>query len=180
MAVKIFKTTSPGKPETGTVPTEISPVDVGMRTAHTSTPIHLVQETLFPSSGRLPEEQVVIAAERRQFLKRRWRGVAADGTEFGFDLESRLADGCVVFQTDEKDYIVRQLPEPVYELPLESPAHAALVAWKVGNLHLPAQILDHAIRVLHDDAMTQLIEREAWPHSTPEVIFTPMKIMAHS
>jgi urease accessory protein len=162
------------------IPTAISPIDVGMRTAHTSTPMHLVQGTLFPSSSRLPEDQVVIAAERRQFLKRRWRGLAADGTEFGFDLENRLTDGCVVFQTPEKDYIVRQLPEPVYELPLESPAQAALIAWKVGNLHLPAQILEHSIRVLHDDAMTQLIEREAWPHSTPEVIFTPMKVMAHS
>lgn len=151
-----------------------------MRTAHISTLMHLIQGILFPNSARLPEHQVIIAAERRQFLKRRWRGIAADGTEFGFDLNNRLIDGCVVYQTEEKDYIVRQLPELVYELPLESPAQAALVAWKVGNLHLPAQILEKSIRVLHDDAMTQLLEREAWPHTIPEVIFTPMKAMAHS
>lgn len=102
-------------------------------------------------SSRPPDEQVVLSAERRQFLKRRWRGVAEDGTEFGFDLETRLSDGCVIFQAEGKDYIVRQLAEMVYKIPFENSAHAALVGWKVGNLHLPAQILDDAILVLHDE-----------------------------
>ena len=30
-------------------------------------------------------ERVELRAERRKFLKRRWRGVAEDGREFGFD-----------------------------------------------------------------------------------------------
>ena len=142
--------------------------------------MHLIQRLLAESSDLPPERQVTLSAERRQFLKRRWRGIAEDGTEFGFDLETRLTDGCVIFQQAGMDYIVRQLPETVYEIPLESPAQAALVAWKVGNLHLPAQILDQSIRVLHDEAMTQLLEREGWPHSKPEILFTPMKAMAHA
>jgi urease accessory protein len=142
--------------------------------------MQLIQHPLAESSALPPERQVTLAVERRQFLKRRWRGIAEDGSEFGFDLETRLTDGCVIFQEAEKDYIVRQLPEKVYEISLESPAQAALVAWKTGNLHLPAQILDHSIRVLHDESMTQLLEREGWPHSEPEVLFTPMKAMAHA
>lgn len=142
--------------------------------------MHLIHRPLTDSSDLPPENQVTLSAERRQFLKRRWRGIAEDGTEFGFDLETRLTDGCVVFNEAGKDYIVRQLPEVVYEIELESPTHAALVAWKVGNLHLPAQILDHSIRILHDEAMAQLLEREAWPYSEPEVLFTPMKAMAHA
>ena len=142
--------------------------------------MHVIQRALAPASSLPSENQVVLAAERRQFLKRRWRGTAADGTEFGFDLESRLTDGCLIYQDEGLDYIVRQLPEIVYEVSLESPAHAALVAWKVGNLHLPAQILDGAIRVLHDEAMTQLLEREGWTFTEPEVLFTPMKAMAHA
>lgn len=142
--------------------------------------MHLIQRLLAESSILPPGRQVTLSAERRQFLKRRWRGVAEDGTEFGFDLEARLTDGCVIFHQSGNDYIVRQLPEKVYEIPLESPAHAALVAWKTGNLHLPAQILDHSIRVLHDEAMTQLLDREGWPHSEPDVLFTPMKAMAHA
>ncbi len=127
-----------------------------------------------------PERQIALTAERRQFLKRRWRGIAKDGTEFGFDLETRLTDGCVIFQQAGNDYIVRQLPEMVYEVPFVTPAQAALVSWKVGNLHLPAQISEQSIRVLHDEAMTQLLEREGWPYSEPEVVFTPMKAMAHT
>ena len=142
--------------------------------------MHLIQKSIAPASSLPADSQVILAAERRQFLKRRWRGNAEDGTEFGFDLESRLTDGCVIFQAEGKDYIVRQLPESVYESRLESPDHAALVAWKVGNLHLPAQIFPDSIRVLHDEAMTQLLQREGWSFTEPEVIFTPMKAMAHA
>lgn len=141
--------------------------------------MHVIQQALASASALPPERRITLSAERRQFLKRRWRGIAEDGTEFGFDLETRLTDGCVIFQQGGNDYIVRQLPEVVYEVQLETPAHAALVAWKVGNLHLPAQILDHSIRVLHDEAMAQLLQREGWSCSEPEVIFTPMKAMAH-
>jgi urease accessory protein len=142
--------------------------------------MHLIQRMIAEKSLLPPETQLVLAAERRQFLKRRWRGVAEDGTEFGFDLETRLTDGGVIFQQAGNDYIVRQLPETVYEVPLESPSRAALIAWRVGNLHLPAQILDHSIRVLHDEAMAQLLEREGWDFTEPEVIFTPMKAVAHA
>jgi hypothetical protein len=38
-----------------------------------------------------------------------WR---SDGTEFGFDLETRLIDGCVIFHKNGGDYIVRQLRKP--------------------------------------------------------------------
>lgn len=142
--------------------------------------MHLVQRMLAESSLLPVEKQVILHAERRQFFKRRWRGIAEDGVEFGFDLKSRLIDGCVVFHSGGFDYIVRQLPEKVYRIAFENPAHAALVAWKTGNLHLPAQILDDAILVLHDEAMAQLLEREAWCFTEPEVLFTPMKTMAHA
>lgn len=142
--------------------------------------MHLVQKMLAETSSLPPEKQRTLVAERRQFLKRRWRGVAEDGTEFGFDLEFRLLDGCVIFHQSGTDYVVRQLPETVYEIPFESPAAAALVAWKVGNLHLPAQIMPGAIRVLHDEAMTQLVLREGWKYAEPEVLFAPMKAVAHA
>ena len=142
--------------------------------------MHLIQRMLAETSVLPPERQIVLAAERRLFLKRRWRGIAEDGTEFGFDLDARLIDGCVVFHKNGSDYLVRQLPETVYRIPFENPSHAALVAWKTGNLHLPAQILDEAILVLHDEAMTQLLAREGWSFTEPVVLFTPMKVMAHS
>lgn len=142
--------------------------------------MHLIHRKLADSSSLPAENQILLAAERREFLKRRWRGYAADGTEFGFDLESRLTDGCVIHHHAGNDYLVRQLPETVYEVPFLDAAHAALVAWKVGNLHLPAQILAQSILVLHDEAMTHLLGREGWTYQEPSVVFTPMKAMAHS
>ena len=142
--------------------------------------MHLIQRMLAEKSDLPESRQIILAAERRQFLKRRWRGSAEDGTEFGFDLESRLTDGCVILHNNGSDYIVRQLPETVYRIPFENASHAALVAWKTGNLHMPAQIADDAILVLHDEAMAQLLEREGWAYTEPEVLFTPMKAMAHA
>ncbi len=141
--------------------------------------MHLIERMLAPVSSKSPENQIELAVERRKFLKRRWRGTAPDGTEFGFDLESRLVDGCVILQENGTDYIVRQLPETVYEIPFADPAQASLIGWKVGNLHLPAQVMSESLRVLHDEAMKQLLDREAWAFTEPKVLFTPMKAVVH-
>lgn len=142
--------------------------------------MHLIQRMLAAASQLPPECQIVLRAERREFLKRRWRGIADDGAEFGFDLDERLFDGCVIHHRGGSDYIVRQTPETVYRIAFETPAQAAFVAWKTGNLHMPAQILDDAILVLHDDAMRNLIEREGWTFSEIEILFTPMKAVPHT
>lgn len=142
--------------------------------------MHLIQRMLAAASGLPAGKQITLHGERRQFLKRRWQAAAEDGTGFEFDLDSRLSDGCVIFHHDGCDYVIRQLPETVYRIPFGNPALTAMIAWKTGNLHLPAQILDDAILVLHDPAMTDLLEREGWAFSEPEVLFNPMKIAAHS
>ncbi len=141
--------------------------------------MHLIESMIAVKSDKPPENRIELAIERRKFLKRRWRATASDGTDFGFDLESRLTDGCVIYQDGNTDYIVRQLPEKVYEVAFTNPAEGALIGWKVGNLHLPAQIMEGSLRILHDDAMKQLLGREGWSFTEPEVLFTPMKAMAH-
>ncbi len=141
--------------------------------------MHLIERMVAAESERPPENRIELAVERRQFLKRRWRGTAPDGADFGFDLDSRLTDGCVIFQDGETDYIVRQLPEKVYDVAFSDPAEGALIGWKVGNLHLPAQVLQGSLRILYDDAMKQLLEREGWEFTEPEVLFTPMKAITH-
>ena len=143
-------------------------------------PMQLVTHMLADASQLPPDRQIVLAAERRQFLQRRWRGTASDGTDFGFDLVERLSDGAVIWQRDGLDYVVRQLPEMVYRIALDNPAQAALVAWKTGNLHLPAQITAEAMFVLHDPAMAQLLDREGWSYVETEELFRPLKAMAHA
>ena len=140
----------------------------------------VVERMVAERSEKPAEQQIILAVERRKFLKRRWRGIAEDGTELGFDLESRLKDGCVVFQENNKDYIVKQLPEVVYEVPFLDQTHASLVGWKVGNLHLPAQVMENSLRILHDEAMVHLLAREGWSYTEPEVLFSPMKAVQHT
>ena len=142
--------------------------------------MHLVQRKVAEQSDRPESEQVRLIAERRLFLKRRWRAVAEDGAEFGFDLESRLQNGCVILREDRADYVVWQEPELVYELRLDSPAQAALAGWKIGNLHLPVEVTGNVVRVLHDPAMRQLCEREGWAMSECTVVFNPLRVTAHA
>jgi urease accessory protein len=142
--------------------------------------MQLINQMLASSSERPEARQIRLVVERRLFLKRRWRGVAEDGTEFGFDLESRLSTGCVFFQTDTNDYVIVQEPELVYEVPVDSPAFAALIGWKVGNLHFPIEILTDAVRITHDPAIAQLLEREGWEYREVTVVFNPLKAMPHA
>ena len=140
----------------------------------------LVQRMISETSARPTAEQIDIVAERRLFLKRRWRSAAVDGTDFGFDLETRLKHGCVVHQTDAADYVVRQEPERIYQVHPSSADEAALMGWKIGNLHLAVQIVEGLIRVTHDVAALQLFEREGWAFEEAAVVFNPLRVTAHA
>lgn len=143
-------------------------------------PFLLVTHKIADASLRPPSGQIALFAERRLFLKRRWRGKAEDGTEFGFDLESRLNDGCVVLQTEVADYVVRQEHEPVYVLFPRSMREAALLGWHLGNLHQPVEIRDGAYHAAHDPAVRQLLERERWPYEERTLLFNPLRVTPHA
>lgn len=132
------------------------------------------------ASSKLPEKrQIKLMAERRLFLKRRWRGSAEDGTEFGFDLEDRLISGCVIHQTADADYVICQDPEQVFEIPFESSQKAARVGWKLGNLHFPVEITQTSVRTPNDPAIRQLIEREGWTLLEVSALFNPLRVVPH-
>lgn len=139
----------------------------------------IIHRALADASVLPPDARIVIGVHRRMFLKRKWEAEAPDGTRFSFDLESRLPDGGVIHHQSGRDYIVSQLPERVYEICFDSPARAAEIAWKTGNLHLPVEILSSRIRILHDPATLELLHSEGWQFSEPEVQFHPLKIPPH-
>jgi urease accessory protein len=141
--------------------------------------MQLITRMVAECSRRAESEQVKLIVERRMFLKRRWRAFAEDGTEFGFDLESRLVNGAVIHQTEMADYVIWQQPELVYQIKISSPELAALAGWKIGNLHFPVQIADCSLLVTHDPAIKQLLEREGWPYEEVSVVFNPLKVMPH-
>ena len=51
------------------------------------------------------ENKISLTVERRVLAKRRWRGQAEDGTNFGFDLMSLFEMECVFTETKETEII---------------------------------------------------------------------------
>ena len=94
------------------------------------------------------QEKIALRADRHTLAKRRWRGVAEDGREFGFDLEEPLSDCDAIFRDGGKLYVVFQEPEPLIEVILdEDSAKAAETGWSIGNMHLPMEVKGSAIRM---------------------------------
>jgi urease accessory protein len=143
-------------------------------------PSIIVTRVVAEASGRPDGEQILLVAERRLFLKRRWRGAARDGREFGFDLESRLRDGCVIHRTAEADYVIRQEHEPVYAVRPLSLEDAALLGWKIGNLHMAVEFTEGEIRAQQDPAVRRLLEREGHAFEERTVLFQPLRVAAHA
>lgn len=117
---------------------------------------------------------VALCADRLTLSKRRWRSVAEDGVEFGFDLAAPLAHGDVFYASDAALYAIEQLPEPVLEIALiPKPAAVARLGWTIGNLHFPIQVTEDVVRVPDDSALRALFERQGIPFTLAEQVFIP-------
>src|SRR6187402_1779925 len=134
--------------------------------------LHLVQATV-PSPDSVKPE-IALQVDRITLAKRIWRGVAEDGTEFGFELATKLNDGDVVFESDNARYVIRQFPEPVVEVSLEvAPSAAAGIGWAIGNLHLELQAEPTRLLAPDEPAVRQLLERLKVPFKPTTAIFRP-------
>lgn len=119
--------------------------------------------------------RVPLGADRLTLAKRRWRGTAADGAEFGFDLEHPLADGDMFFQSETAVYQLAQRPEPVLEIPLgNDPAAAAQLGWRLGNLHFPVAVAGDVALAVDDPAVRQMLAREQLAFTPAERVFRPL------
>ena len=134
--------------------------------------LQLVQATVPSPDTAKPE--IALRVDRITLAKRIWRGVAEDGTEFGFELATRLIDGDVVFESVGARYVVRQIPEPVVEVSLEvAPSAAAGIGWAIGNLHLELQAEPTRLLAPDEPAVRQLLERLKVPFELTTAIFRP-------
>jgi len=117
---------------------------------------------------------VALVVERLTVAKRRWRGVAADGVEFGFELERPLKNADTFWQTDRARYVIAQQPEDVIEIDLAiAPSAAAGIGWAVGNLHLELCAEPTRMLALDEPAVRQLLERLQVPFKATTAIFRP-------
>ncbi|MAN36145.1 MAG: hypothetical protein CMI21_00760 [Opitutae bacterium] len=130
----------------------------------------------------LPEEydnacgiSVPLKVERRVLAKRRWRGKADDGSDFGFDLDAPFSHGDCFFQEDGKSYVIEQKPEEVFRVSYPGgQQEAAERAWQVGNLHFPAQFSESYLLVENDLAVRQMMERNEIPYEEALEVFRPV------
>ena len=128
----------------------------------------------FAFSGTLPSRIVTIPADRLTLSKRRWRGTAEDGREFGFDLERPLGDGEFVHADENAVYRLAQQPEAVLVIDLGAATEAARVGWLLGNLHFRLALDDGVVRAPDDPAVRQLLEREHIHYRQIEAVFHPL------
>jgi urease accessory protein len=128
-----------------------------------------------PALSEAAEPLVRIPVDRLTLAKRRWRGAAEDGREFGFDLEKPMPDGAIVFQDEKGAYIVAQKYEPVLEVQLgQDPPAAAKLGWMIGNLHFPLEVTGDSVRVADDPALRQMFEREGIEYASCKRVFHPL------
>jgi urease accessory protein len=134
--------------------------------------LRLVHSPVVDPNDALPA--MPLRVERFTLAKRLWRGVAEDGTEFGFELNSPLKHGETIFQNASMRYVVLQTEEPVVEISLEMAASAAAgIGWAIGNLHL--ELAAEATRLIAPDepAVRQLLARLKVPYRQTTAIFRP-------
>jgi urease accessory protein len=125
------------------------------------------------------QPRVRLVVDRLTLAKRRWRGVAEDGRDFGFDLTEPLRDGAVFFVDTTAAYVLAQKYEPVLELSVASSSlrdgtRAARLGWLIGNLHFPIEVADNLVRVIDDPAVRQLFEREGFEFTPCKRVFHPI------
>ncbi|MGC3992173.1 MAG: hypothetical protein QM796_21265 [Chthoniobacteraceae bacterium] len=138
-------------------------------------PIEIIRQPL--PKHQIAARRVELRVERGTLEKRRWRGVAADEREFGFDLDKAMHDGAAFFESPEAVYVLVQLPEPVIEINIaEADApRAAQLGWLMGNLHFPIQVTPTVIRIADDPAVHQALKREHLRYREAIEVFHPLR-----
>jgi urease accessory protein len=120
--------------------------------------MHLVHAPLSSFDAEFPE--ISVRVDRQKLAKRLWRAAAADGTEFGFEVETPLHHGDVVWASDKARYVIRQEPERVLEIPLDvKPDAAAVIGWAVGNLHFAIEAQPTRLLAPDDTGLRQALDR---------------------
>ena len=157
------------------MPLKQTPHFSGLRAAPASTHLlvlHLVQASIAAPNVSLPE--IALRVERMTLAKRLWRGIAADGTEFGFELNAPLKHGDTFFQSTAARYTVQQHPEPVVTVSLDvAPSAAAGIGWAIGNLHLELQSEPTRLLAPDEPAVRQLLDRLKISFTPTTAIFRP-------
>jgi urease accessory protein len=103
-----------------------------------------------------PADRVVLDYDDRQ--RRRVAMAGSKGIAFLLDLtgNASLHSGDALVLEDGRLIEVVAAPEPLLEIRCADARQLARIAWHLGNRHLPAQILDKAIRIRRDHVISDM------------------------
>jgi urease accessory protein len=122
------------------------------------------------------QREVPLTASRRTLAKKLWRGVAADGTEFGFELNEPLPPDTPFHAAGGKVYVARQEPEPVLAVRVpDAPDDAARLGWTLGNLHTPVQVDAGRILIADEPGLRKSLERLRLGYAPARAVFRPTR-----
>ena len=115
------------------------------------------------AGGNWPGEQAVatVTLDFDDRHRRRIRLVDDGGRDFLLDLEEAalMGDGDGLRLSDGGFIRVVAADEAVADVSGSSPAHAARLAWHIGNRHAPVQVLpDGALRIRDDHVLVAMLE----------------------
>lgn len=107
--------------------------------------------------------------------RRRFRYVAAGGTDFVLDLARAtvLAHGDGLMLSDGRVVRVEAVPEALMEVRAASPIALLRLAWHIGNRHLPAQIHAGCILLRRDGVILDMLRGLGAQVELIEAPFTP-------
>ena len=134
----------------------------------------IIQNNPHPHGVDGHHHPVLVRVDRATLAKRRWRGVAEDGKEFGFDLAEPINHGAHFFAVGDNYYVIEQTSEEVLEIPVATVEQAARIAWGLGNLHFGVEVLPGAVRVTEDPAVLQFLSREGTVFKRVKCVFLPL------
>lgn len=140
--------------------------------------MHLITRPLPNASEEL--KIVSIPVDRHKLARRRWRGAASDGTDFGFDVEEALNHGDCIMLTETTAYCIDQAEEDCFLIPLEGAIEAARMGWMIGNLHFKAAFGEEGLLVQDDPAVQQMLDREQIHYRQVRRVFEPARQGGHT
>src|SRR3989454_12404269 len=105
-----------------------------------------------------PADTVVLDFDDRHRRRMAMRGTR--GLEFLLDLENAtvLRGGDALVLDDGRLVEVVAAPEPLAEIRGTDPQHLVLVAWHLGNRHLPTQITARGLRIRRDHVIEAMVK----------------------
>jgi len=133
----------------------------------------IIISTQLTGDSKGSRETVSLKVDRHKLAKRRWRGVAEDSVEFGFDLEGPLTHGMLFYQTVDTSYVITQEPEEILLIAYCDAKEAAQFGWMIGNLHFSADFQKDGIVVEDDLAVRQLLEHNQILFRSSKRVFRP-------